>query len=260
MSYPGESNFTTGARGAGWWKYTTGAGVVSVCASQGLSIGRGAQSFLKDGQTRVQTTAVFGAHMANTNNLTIDGIIGPATIKVAYAYFAAIGTPAALLADIEQDFNDNNRTNALGVDVSRPGNPLRPGTMKALLWLAAHHDGDLSRVQLPPGAVPIRWGVAPASDGAAAGTKTCWRMDQPVPPEALPVGGSPGGNSAGGSTAIEPAAGGTTTERTTTGMSTGAKVALGAGLTVAGIGGAVGIGYAISKSGKKKRKKRKKKG
>lgn len=258
--YPGAPSWITGTRAGLWWKYTDGRGTVSVCASQGLSVVRGAQDFLKNIQNVVQTTDVFGTHIANTNNLTLDGIVGPNTIKVAHAYFHAVGTAPALIADIEADFNEFNRTNALGQDVSRPGGALREGTQRALIWLAAHHDGDLARVEVQPRTVPIRWGVAPASDGAGAGTKVCWRMDQPVPPEAGGAAGAPAGTSTptggGGATGGGGGGGGQlpSGSNESTPMSTGAKVGVAAAITVVGGGVIGGIAYAVSKKSKKRKR------
>lgn len=172
------SNFRVGSRGAAWWEYTTGAGEHRACSSQGLSVVKGAQTFLRNNPPAHGGAAMDGnvwgsAHMADHTAITSDGVFGPATCKSLWKYLSDAGVDANLLADLRADFEANNTT-SMGRDVSRPGAALRMGTLRALLWASAHSDGDLRRIAIPAGTLTPVWGVASANDGAAAGIKTCW--------------------------------------------------------------------------------------
>lgn len=251
MAYPATSNFRLGARGSAYWKYQQGNGVLQACASQGLSVIKGAQEFLLTHPPAhagaVADGIVFGSHVANHTAVRADGAVGPNTIKSLYKYLLDAGVEANLLADLESDFNDNNQTNTVGVDVSRPGAALRGGTVRALIWAASYGtSGDLRRIELSSTIVPPLWGVAPANDAPASGMRTCWDpATEPVPVDA-------GGSAEGTLVVPHTTALNAPSEPVATGMSTTAKVVIGVtiGLTV------LGIGTAIAMSGSKRRKKR----
>lgn len=244
--YPNAPDFRSGMRGAGWYKYQNGAGVLQACQSQGLTIVKAAQRTLR--ASGPIATNVFGPHLARRVDVTPDGIPGPATIKVLTAWLIGLGgAPEAVLADLEADFNRNNQTNTIGADVSRPGGPLSRGTMQALVFAAFHATGDIIRVEIQSNSTPVNWGVAPANDGDWANLHDCWDPMTAPPPgapagSAVPAPPAPSGG-------IVPSG---STGTTSAGLSTGARWWIGLGLGIAG----VGVGAAIVVGSKKSKRRR----
>lgn len=159
MTFPAQSTFQNGATQSLWWKAIYDDAGARICASQGRTVTKLAQRYLRRA-VPVDSFSVDGARSYNTSDLVSDGIPGEVT-QAAMVWVLGRSSITSLLAGVRADFDAYR-----GSDGTR-GLPLSQASCAALIWFAQGAMPDLASYEFPS-FVPPLWRTSMPDSGPEA--------------------------------------------------------------------------------------------
>jgi hypothetical protein len=211
-------------------------GVEHYCATQGITGMKAAQRIMISTLPLIFTAEWAPGIVNSRSNLSADGIYGPLTARATLRMLEDMDAPGAVNDAVASEYarlmamDRGGGTLPGGAGV---GQPLSQETCAVLLWIAFHRNLPWASLGFPSMAPP-RWRTALPGDGPNANLSTCWNAANPPPSADTASRSTPAGSTGTSGTAPS----GTTNEPTITpaasrGLSTGAKVGIGAALLAA---------------------------
>jgi len=148
MAYPEAPNFRTAGRNA-WWEVIYPDGSRRRCQIPGSLFIRAVQRKI---QLLVPANSPTYQGTISGSAITLDGKIGPNTMKGLYALLQRMNAPARMLQDVMEEATAG-RAGVTSVNAA---------TVRAMIWAAS--TPTPSEVVLPPGTVLPLWNTAPEND------------------------------------------------------------------------------------------------
>lgn len=149
MSYPADPDFRAAGQNA-WWFVIMPDGSRRYCAISGSLFVRSVQQLLR-GNVPANSPTYNGTISGSA--VTIDGKIGPNTMKALYAQLMRLGASDGLQNAVQ---NDGGLLQSISLD-----------TVRAMIWIfykATPTPLQEAQIVLPPTAVLPLWNTAPAND------------------------------------------------------------------------------------------------